>query len=82
VYSVLGNRFARVFTAVTAGWQAARGVVPTAEDVVRHLDEIEDERDYGIPRHVAHEMQLAGRARRDLEPDRIEETAEKESSRL
>ena len=62
VYSVLGNRFARVFSGVTSGWQAPLGAVPTAEDVVADLAEIEDRTRYSIPHHIADEMRAAGEA--------------------
>jgi NAD(P)-dependent dehydrogenase (short-subunit alcohol dehydrogenase family) len=59
VYSVLGNRFARVFASVTSGWHTPPGSVPTPEDVAVHLGEIDDETGYGVPRHVGEEIKHA-----------------------
>jgi NAD(P)-dependent dehydrogenase (short-subunit alcohol dehydrogenase family) len=59
VYSVLGDRFARVFTGVTPGWHAPTGSVPTPEDIALHLGEIEDEDGYGVPRHLGEEIKHA-----------------------
>ena len=56
VYSVLGNRFARVFTGVTPGWHAPAGSVPRPEDIRAHLAEIEDQEGYGVPTHVGEEI--------------------------
>jgi NAD(P)-dependent dehydrogenase (short-subunit alcohol dehydrogenase family) len=59
VYSVLGNRFARVFSGVTPGWHAPAGSVPTPEDIAAHVGEIENEDGYGVPRHLGEEIKHA-----------------------
>jgi NAD(P)-dependent dehydrogenase (short-subunit alcohol dehydrogenase family) len=58
VFSVGGGRYARVFTGVNQGWFAGPGVVPTAEEVRDHLDEIRDLSSFEVPEGVQEEMAL------------------------
>ena len=56
VYSVVGGRYARVFTAVTPGWFAGRGTVPQPEDVLARIEEIRQEDGYVVPVQAFDEM--------------------------
>ncbi len=57
VFSAVGGRYARVFTGLTPGWFAGKGVVPTAEDIAAHIEEIENRDGYIVPTSVADELQ-------------------------
>lgn len=46
IYTSCGGRFARVFVAVTDGWLGPRDQPATAEDVLAHIDEIENRRNH------------------------------------
>ncbi|MHB8451752.1 MAG: SDR family NAD(P)-dependent oxidoreductase [Mycobacteriales bacterium] len=56
VFSAVGGRYSRVFTGLTPGWFAGRGVIPTAEDIATHLEEIEKQDGYIVPTSVADEL--------------------------
>ena len=56
VYSVMGGRYARVFTAVTPGWFAGRGAVPAPEDLLAHFEEVRHEDGYTVPAQAFDEM--------------------------
>lgn len=56
VYSVIGGRYARVFTAVTPGWFAGIAAVPQPEELLAHLDEVRSERGYVVPAAAFEEM--------------------------
>jgi NAD(P)-dependent dehydrogenase (short-subunit alcohol dehydrogenase family) len=48
-YSAIGGRYARVFIGLAAGWLAARGTEPTADDVAAHIAEISATETFTIP---------------------------------
>ena len=56
VFSAAGGRYARIFTGLAPGWFAGAGVVPSAEDIAAHLDEIEKQEGYSVPASVADEF--------------------------
>jgi NAD(P)-dependent dehydrogenase (short-subunit alcohol dehydrogenase family) len=56
VFSVGGGRIARVFVGLGEGWSAGKGVSPTPEDVVAHLDEIRATDPYIVPGAATDEM--------------------------
>jgi len=56
VYSVGGGRIARVFVGLCNGWLAGKGVAPTPEDVIDHLDQIRDTDGFAIPFMATEEM--------------------------
>ena len=56
VFSAAGGRYARVFTGLTPGWYAGKGVVPTAEDIAANLDQIEKQDGYIVPTSIADEI--------------------------
>ncbi|MGE0384123.1 MAG: SDR family NAD(P)-dependent oxidoreductase [Gammaproteobacteria bacterium] len=49
LYSATGGRFARVFIGEVKGWLADQQHPPRAEDIERHLAEIDDTRAFDIP---------------------------------
>lgn len=55
-FSGVGGRFARVFVAAAEGWLCDKGVVPTAEDIALHMDEIENHGAYILPATVVDEI--------------------------
>jgi NAD(P)-dependent dehydrogenase (short-subunit alcohol dehydrogenase family) len=57
-FSVGGGRIGRVFVAETPGWGAAKGAVPTIEDVRDNLGQIMDTEGYIIPKAATDEMPL------------------------
>jgi NAD(P)-dependent dehydrogenase (short-subunit alcohol dehydrogenase family) len=56
VFSAAGGRFARIFTGLAPGWFAGKGVVPTAEDIAAHIDDIEKQDGYIVPTSIADEL--------------------------
>ncbi len=56
VFSVGGGRIARVFVGLGDGWVAGKGVAPSPEDVVAHLDEIRATDPYIVPGAATDEM--------------------------
>jgi NAD(P)-dependent dehydrogenase (short-subunit alcohol dehydrogenase family) len=66
-FSAGGGRFARVFTGVTSGWLGPPGETATAEDVEKHLDEIEDLDGFTVPESVWGELREIGLAYRRRE---------------
>jgi NAD(P)-dependent dehydrogenase (short-subunit alcohol dehydrogenase family) len=57
-----GGRYARIFVGVTDGWLCDAGKAPTAEDVVAHLDEIEDRSSFLVPGSIYDELRAIGEA--------------------
>jgi len=55
-YSAAGGRYARVFWALGPGWYAGQDAAPTAEDIVVHLAEIEQEQGYLVPQSTTDEI--------------------------
>jgi NAD(P)-dependent dehydrogenase (short-subunit alcohol dehydrogenase family) len=55
-FSGVGGRFARVFVAAAEGWLCDKDVVPTAEDIAAHMDEIENHGAYIVPNSVMDEI--------------------------
>ena len=55
-YSACAGRFARVFVGLADGWLAPRGVVPTAEDLAEHFQEISAMEPYSVPGSIFDEV--------------------------
>jgi len=55
-YSAAGGRYARVFWGLAQGWYAGQGAAPTAEDIVTHLEQIEDQTGYLVPSSTTDEI--------------------------
>jgi NAD(P)-dependent dehydrogenase (short-subunit alcohol dehydrogenase family) len=58
VFTVGGGRYARVFIGTNAGWFSGRGVVPTVEEVVDHIDEIRDISEFTVPGSINEELMI------------------------
>ena len=56
VFSVGGGRIARVFVGLGEGWVAGKGVAPTPEEVVEHLEAIRSTDPFTIPGQATDEM--------------------------
>jgi NAD(P)-dependent dehydrogenase (short-subunit alcohol dehydrogenase family) len=56
-FSAAAGRYARVFTGIAPGWFAGKGVVPSAEDILANLPEIEKQDGYIVPNSIADELQ-------------------------
>jgi len=59
VYSAVGGRYARVFTAVSRGWTAKGDEPPSLEEIAAHTDEILNESGYLVPRSIIGEIEAA-----------------------
>jgi NAD(P)-dependent dehydrogenase (short-subunit alcohol dehydrogenase family) len=55
-YSACAGRFARVFVGLGQGWLADDGRVPTAEDIVAHLDEVAATEPFTVPGSIFEEV--------------------------
>lgn len=55
-YSACAGRYARVFVGLGEGWLAGRGAAPTAEDVQRHLPEIDSTERFTVPTSIFDEV--------------------------
>jgi hypothetical protein len=60
-YSAVRGRFAEVFVGVTDGCVAPTSEPPTVEDVVAHLEAIEDRTSCSIPHDTFDEVGIASR---------------------
>jgi NAD(P)-dependent dehydrogenase (short-subunit alcohol dehydrogenase family) len=58
VFTVGGGRYARVFIGTNPGWFSGRGVVPTVEEVVDHIDEIRDISEFSVPGSINEELMI------------------------
>ena len=56
IFSAAGGRYARVFVGLAKGWYGGKGHVPTVEDVLDHIDQIEDREGYIVPTSIADEL--------------------------
>jgi NAD(P)-dependent dehydrogenase (short-subunit alcohol dehydrogenase family) len=55
-YSACAGRYARVFTAAAEGWYSAPGSVPSADDLLAHLDELAAVEPFTVPGSLVDEM--------------------------
>jgi NAD(P)-dependent dehydrogenase (short-subunit alcohol dehydrogenase family) len=55
-FSAAGGRYARVFIGLAQGWYGGKGHVPTAEDVLDNLDQIEKQDGYIVPTSIQDEL--------------------------
>ncbi|HWC34648.1 MAG TPA: SDR family NAD(P)-dependent oxidoreductase [Mycobacteriales bacterium] len=56
IFSAAGGRYARVFIGLAPGWYGGKGHIPTAEDVLDNLDQIEKQDGYIVPGSVGDEL--------------------------
>ena len=61
--SACGGRYARVFVGVSEGWLAEEGTVPSAEDLLDHLDGVTATDPYIVPGTLVDEMNQVARMR-------------------
>lgn len=64
MYSVLGGKYARLFVGLTHGWYVPGATPPSAEDILAHLDEIDDASEFDTPLSGLDEMDTVLEARR------------------
>jgi NAD(P)-dependent dehydrogenase (short-subunit alcohol dehydrogenase family) len=57
-YSNSAGRYAQVFVGATVGWHPDADEPPTVEDLVAHLDVIDDRREFDVPMSGHEEMQV------------------------
>jgi NAD(P)-dependent dehydrogenase (short-subunit alcohol dehydrogenase family) len=55
-FSAAGGRYARVFIGLTPGWYGGKDRISTAEDVLDHIEEIENQTGYIVPTMSGDEM--------------------------
>jgi NAD(P)-dependent dehydrogenase (short-subunit alcohol dehydrogenase family) len=55
-FSAAGGRYARVFVGLAPGWYGGKESIATAEDVLDHIDEIENQEGYIVPTQSGDEM--------------------------
>ena len=56
IFSAAGGRYARVFVGLNKGWYGGKDKLPTPEDVLDHLDEIEKQDGYIVPNNSGDEL--------------------------
>ena len=66
MYSVLGGKYSRLFVGLTHGWYVPGADAPSAEDILAHLGEIDDQTHYDIPLSGLQEMDTVLAAQRRL----------------
>jgi len=64
MYSVLGGKYSRLFVGLTRGWYSPGPEAPTCDDIVAHINDIEDRSAYDIPLSGLDEMDTVLAARR------------------
>jgi NAD(P)-dependent dehydrogenase (short-subunit alcohol dehydrogenase family) len=55
-FSAAGGRYARVFVGLAPGWYGGKDTIATAEDVLDHIDQIENQEGYIVPTQSGDEM--------------------------
>ncbi len=55
-FSAAGGRYARIFVGLAPGWYGGQGHVPTAEDVMDNLEQIEKQDGYIVPTASSDEL--------------------------
>ncbi|MEI4509447.1 SDR family NAD(P)-dependent oxidoreductase [Sphingopyxis sp. CCNWLW253] len=66
MYSALGGKFSRIFVGLTEGWYTPGGEAPSCEDILEHIEQIEDLSNFTIPKSGLEEMDTVLAARRAL----------------
>lgn len=66
MYSALGGKFSRIFAGLTDGWCSPGPGAPTCDDILAHIDAIDDTGSFVIPRSGIEEMDATLKARRAL----------------
>jgi short-subunit dehydrogenase len=55
-FSAAGGRYARIFVGLAKGWYAGKEKPATAEDILDHIDEIENQEGYIVPTQSGDEL--------------------------
>jgi NAD(P)-dependent dehydrogenase (short-subunit alcohol dehydrogenase family) len=55
-FSAAGGRYARIFVGLAKGWYAGKDKAATAEDILDHIDEIENQDGYIVPTQSGDEL--------------------------
>ncbi|GGC02856.1 short-chain dehydrogenase [Novosphingobium endophyticum] len=66
MYSVLGGKYSRLFVGLTDGWYSPGPEAPSADDILAHIDRIDDRNHYAVPLSGLDEMDTVLEARRAL----------------
>jgi NAD(P)-dependent dehydrogenase (short-subunit alcohol dehydrogenase family) len=66
MYSVLGGKYSRLFVGLTEGWYCPGPDAPSADDILAHIDRIDDRCRYAVPLSGLDEMDTVLSARRAL----------------
>lgn len=66
MYSVLGGKYSRLFVGLTDGWYSPGPDAPSADDILAHIDRIDDRSRYAVPLSGLDEMDTVLGARRAL----------------
>lgn len=66
MYSVLGGKYSRLFVGLTEGWYSPGPDAPSCEDILAHIDQIDDRDRYDVPLSGLDEMDTVLAARRAL----------------
>jgi NAD(P)-dependent dehydrogenase (short-subunit alcohol dehydrogenase family) len=64
MYSVLGGKYSRIFVGLTEGWYAPGADAPNCDDILAHIDRIDDRSHYAVPLSGLDEMDSVLAARR------------------
>lgn len=66
MFSVLGGKYSRLFVGLTDGWYVPGPDAPSSEEILAHLDQINDLSRFGMPLSGLDEMDTVLEARRGL----------------
>ena len=55
-FSAAGGRYARIFVGLAPGWYAGKDKLPTAEDILDNIDQIEKQEGYIVPNQSGDEL--------------------------
>lgn len=66
MYSVLGGKYSRLFVGLTEGWYSPGAEAPSPEDILAHIDVIDDTGRYDVPLSGLDEMDTVLAVRRAL----------------
>jgi NAD(P)-dependent dehydrogenase (short-subunit alcohol dehydrogenase family) len=62
IFDVGGGRYARIFVGMTEGWLAARGSIPSPDDIFDNIDRIRDQEGYTVPESILDETKAVAQA--------------------
>jgi NAD(P)-dependent dehydrogenase (short-subunit alcohol dehydrogenase family) len=62
IYSAQSGHYARVFSAIGAGWTSPQALPPSREEIARHFDEIRDCSRFSVPTDAIADVNMTGDA--------------------